>query len=67
MTIAKDANGNDVVNVQANLIAHAVVGAVTSSRDIFSHPATGSGGKGADGVEANGEFMDYSVERWQNS
>ena len=30
MTTTKDANGKEVVNVEANLMAHAVVGAVTA-------------------------------------
>ncbi|WP_333609961.1 hemagglutinin repeat-containing protein, partial [Pantoea piersonii] len=50
MTTTKDANGNDVVNVQANLMAHAVVGAVTA------YAAGNSAVAGASGA-AMGEYI----------
>ena len=50
MTTTKDANGHDVVNVQANLMAHAVVGAVTA------YAAGNSAVAGASGA-AMGEYI----------
>ncbi|MGD9424029.1 hemagglutinin repeat-containing protein [Pantoea sp. NSTU24] len=50
MTTTKDANGKDVVNVQANLMAHAVVGAVTA------YAAGNSAVAGASGA-AMGEYI----------
>ena len=50
MTTTKDANGHDVVNVQANLMAHAVVGAVTA------YAAGNSAAAGASGA-AMGEYI----------
>ncbi|RTY52564.1 hypothetical protein EKL29_22710 [Pantoea sp. YU22] len=50
MTITKDANGHDVVNVEANLMAHAVVGAVTA------YAAGNSAVTGASGA-AIGEYI----------
>ena len=44
MTITKDANGNDVVNTQANLMAHAVLGAVVALGQGNSALAGASGG-----------------------
>ena len=50
MTTTKDANGKEVVNVEANLMAHAVVGAVTA------YAAGNSALAGASGA-AMGEFI----------
>ncbi|HDS1118220.1 TPA: VENN motif pre-toxin domain-containing protein, partial [Pluralibacter gergoviae] len=44
MTTTKDANGNEVVNTQANLMAHAVLGAVVASAQGNSALAGASGG-----------------------